>query len=127
MFNPISLVRDHRTKEALTAHGVAVRSFNADLLYELWEINDDEGHPFKTFTEFWDRCLGMPYDPNCRCIGHTTEDERQQQRIRAKFVSSFRRYFSVIPSHYAELKKKKCEAHMVSRHEVPGGPKHLHN
>ncbi|GAA0159697.1 DNA photolyase [Lithospermum erythrorhizon] len=63
LYDPISLVRDHRTKEALTAHGVAVRSFNADLLYEPWEINDDEGHPFTTFTEFWDRCLGMPYDP----------------------------------------------------------------
>ncbi|GAA0175536.1 DNA photolyase [Lithospermum erythrorhizon] len=63
LYDPISLVRDHRIKEALTAHGVAVRSFNADLLYEPWEINDDEGYPFTTFTEFWDRCLRMPFDP----------------------------------------------------------------
>ncbi|KAG9129685.1 hypothetical protein Leryth_017756 [Lithospermum erythrorhizon] len=61
--DPISLVRDHRAKEALTGHGVTIRSFNADLLYEPWEINDDEGQPFATFTEFWDRCLYMPYDP----------------------------------------------------------------
>ncbi|GAA0173272.1 DNA photolyase [Lithospermum erythrorhizon] len=63
LYDPISLVRDHRAKEALTGHGVTIRSFNADLLYEPWEINDDEGQPFATFTEFWDRCLYMPYDP----------------------------------------------------------------
>lgn len=50
-------------KEVLTAHGVAVRSFNADLLYEPWEVNDDQGRPFTTFTAFWERCLSMPYDP----------------------------------------------------------------
>ena len=50
-------------KEVLTSNGIAVRSFNADLLYEPWEVLDDEGRPFNTFTEFWDRCLSMPYDP----------------------------------------------------------------
>nr|GFA86188.1 cryptochrome-1-like isoform X2 [Tanacetum cinerariifolium] len=60
---PLSLVRDHRMKEVLTNNGIAVRSFNADLLYEPWEILDDKGRPFNTFTEFWDRCLSMPYDP----------------------------------------------------------------
>lgn len=61
--DPISLVRDHRAKEALTAEGVSVSSFNADLLYEPWEVVDDEGRPFTTFSAFWDRCLTMPYDP----------------------------------------------------------------
>lgn len=56
-------MRDHRAKEVLTAAGVAVRSFNADLLYEPWEVNDDEGRPFRTFAAFWERCLSMPYDP----------------------------------------------------------------
>lgn len=50
-------------KEALTAHGVTVRSFNADLLYEPWEVTDEEGRPFTTFSAFWEKCLSMPYDP----------------------------------------------------------------
>uniref|UniRef100_A0A7N0UL24 Photolyase/cryptochrome alpha/beta domain-containing protein n=3 Tax=Kalanchoe fedtschenkoi TaxID=63787 RepID=A0A7N0UL24_KALFE len=63
LYDPISLARDHTVKEALTAQGVTVRSFNADLLYEPWEVTDDEGLPFTTFKAFWERCLSMPYDP----------------------------------------------------------------
>ena len=61
--DPLSLVRDHRLKELLTAQGVNVRSFNADLLYEPWEVNDENGCPFTTFAPFWNKCLSMPYDP----------------------------------------------------------------
>lgn len=50
-------------KELLTAQGVTVRSFNADLLYEPWEVNDENGQPFTTFVPFWNRCLSMHYDP----------------------------------------------------------------
>ncbi|XP_027149883.1 cryptochrome-1 isoform X2 [Coffea eugenioides] len=64
LYDPLSLVRDHRAKEVLTAQGVAVRSFNADLFYEPWEIHDEEGRPFRTFASFWERCLSMPYDPD---------------------------------------------------------------
>ncbi|KAI3465156.1 hypothetical protein Pfo_021819 [Paulownia fortunei] len=63
LYDPISLVRDHRAKEVLSAQGVAVRSYNADLLYEPWEVHDQEGRPFTTFAGFWERCLSMPYDP----------------------------------------------------------------
>ncbi|KAB5568699.1 hypothetical protein DKX38_002492 [Salix brachista] len=64
LYDPLSLVRDHRVKEVLTAQGIAVRSFNADLLYEPWDVNDVEGRPFTTFAAFWDRCLSMPFDPD---------------------------------------------------------------
>ncbi|KAK3230891.1 hypothetical protein Dsin_002772 [Dipteronia sinensis] len=64
LYDPLSLVRDHRAKELLTAQGVAVRSFNADLLYEPWDVNDAQGHPFTTFAAFWERCLSMSYDPD---------------------------------------------------------------
>ncbi|KAJ4964677.1 hypothetical protein NE237_016526 [Protea cynaroides] len=63
LYDPISLVRDHRAKELLTAQSIVVRSFNADLLYDPWEINDAHGRPFTTFSDFWNRCLSMPYDP----------------------------------------------------------------
>jgi len=62
--DPLSLVRDHRAKEVLNAQGITVRSFNADLLYEPWDVNDVHGRPFTTFAAFWDRCLSMPYDPD---------------------------------------------------------------
>lgn len=61
--DPLSLDRDHRAKEVLTAQGIAVHSFNADLLYEPWDVNDAHGRPFTTFAAFWERCLSMPYDP----------------------------------------------------------------
>ncbi|TQD86235.1 hypothetical protein C1H46_028205 [Malus baccata] len=64
LYDPISLVRDHRAKEVLTAQGIAVRSFNADLLYEPWDVIDVHGRPFTTFDAFWGRCLSMPYDPD---------------------------------------------------------------
>ncbi|KAH7524391.1 cryptochrome-1 [Ziziphus jujuba] len=63
LYDPLSLVRDHRAKEFLTAQGIAVRSFNADLLYEPWDVNDAYGRPFTTFAAFWERCLSMPFDP----------------------------------------------------------------
>ncbi|KAE8669114.1 Cryptochrome-1 [Hibiscus syriacus] len=63
LYDPISLVRDHRAKEVLTAYGVSVRSFNADLLYEPWDVTDDNGYPFTTFSAFWEKCLSMPFDP----------------------------------------------------------------
>lgn len=64
LYDPLSLVRDHRAKEVLTANGVSVRSFNADLLYEPWEVVDERGQPFTTFSSFWEKCLGMPFDPD---------------------------------------------------------------
>ncbi|GAB2301862.1 Cryptochrome-1 [Dionaea muscipula] len=62
LYDPMSLTRDHRAKEVLTAQGIVVRSFNADLLYEPWEVHDDSGH-IVTFSAFWERCLSMPFDP----------------------------------------------------------------
>ncbi|XP_042448453.1 cryptochrome-1-like [Zingiber officinale] len=63
LYDPLSLVRDHQMKELLTSQGVTVHSFNADLLYEPWEVNDENGQPFTTFVPFWNRCLSMHYDP----------------------------------------------------------------
>ncbi|CAI5943305.1 unnamed protein product [Closterium sp. NIES-65] len=57
---PASLVRDHRVKQELSRRGVVVRSFNADLLFEPWEIFDDHGKAFTTFRSFWRHCLHHP-------------------------------------------------------------------
>ncbi|XP_020580874.1 cryptochrome-1-like [Phalaenopsis equestris] len=63
LYDPLSLARDHHIKDLLIAQGFAVHSFNADLLYEPWEVMDENGRPFSTFAPFWNRCLSMPYDP----------------------------------------------------------------
>jgi len=57
--DPLSLVRDHQVKELLAAEGITVQSFNSDLLYEPWEVLDDDGCPFTMFTPFWNKCLCM--------------------------------------------------------------------
>ncbi|KAA3485701.1 cryptochrome-1-like isoform X3 [Gossypium australe] len=54
--NPVSLVRDHSIKEKLAEVGISVESYNGDLLYEPWEIYDEEGRAFSTFVAYWDKC-----------------------------------------------------------------------
>eukprot|EP00250_Pteridium_aquilinum_P011392 c20034_g1_i1 orf=318-2354(+) len=63
LYDPVSLVRDHRVKQGLSQAGIIVNSFNADLLYEPWEVNDDQGQAFTTFTDFWAKCMDMPVEP----------------------------------------------------------------
>jgi deoxyribodipyrimidine photolyase len=61
--DPVSLVRDHKLKQKLLELGFTVQSFNADLLYEPWEIYDDKGQAFTTFDPYWRKCLKMPFEP----------------------------------------------------------------
>ncbi|KAI4984318.1 hypothetical protein ZWY2020_057550 [Hordeum vulgare] len=63
LYDPLSLVRDHRVKQVLAAEGISVQSFNSDLLYEPWEVLDDHGSPFTMFTSFWNKCLCMVDPP----------------------------------------------------------------
>jgi deoxyribodipyrimidine photolyase len=35
--------------------GIECRSFNADLLYEPWEVMDERGQPLTSFESFWNR------------------------------------------------------------------------
>jgi cryptochrome 1 len=41
LYDSISMVRDQQVKDALRGAGVAVSTFNADLLYEPWEVLDE--------------------------------------------------------------------------------------
>jgi cryptochrome 1 len=42
LYDSISMVRDQQIKDELRGLGVAVHSFNADLLYEPWQVLDDD-------------------------------------------------------------------------------------
>jgi len=61
--DPVSLVRDHRVKQGLAQKGIVVHTFNGDLLYEPWEVYDDEGQAFTLYDAFWQKCMNMPFEP----------------------------------------------------------------
>ena len=53
-YTPYAMARDKVIKETLSA-----KSFNGSLLFEPWEIQKDNGEPYKVFTPFFKRgCLG---------------------------------------------------------------------
>jgi deoxyribodipyrimidine photo-lyase len=47
------IARDSKIKSALEGKGVAVKSFNALLLNEPWEVKNKTGEPYKVFTPYW--------------------------------------------------------------------------
>jgi cryptochrome 1 len=42
LYDSISMVRDQQVKDDLRSNRILVSSFNADLLYEPWEVLDDQ-------------------------------------------------------------------------------------
>lgn len=52
VYDPASLQRDKHIKETLKA-SCEVRSFNACLLNEPWEVLKADGSPYKVFTPYW--------------------------------------------------------------------------
>ncbi|KAI3692953.1 hypothetical protein L6452_32778 [Arctium lappa] len=63
LYDPVSLVRDHNIKQKLGELGVPVQTYNADLLYEPWEVYSGEGYAFTTFNAYWEKCLKMQKNP----------------------------------------------------------------
>ncbi|GAB2217728.1 hypothetical protein Droror1_Dr00000936 [Drosera rotundifolia] len=63
LYDPVSLVRDHSIKKELLEHNVMVHSYNGDLLFEPWEVYDENGQAFTTFAHYWNKCLGMQMEP----------------------------------------------------------------
>lgn len=65
-FDPLSLVRDHEVKAQLNDAGIVAHNFNAELLFEPWTVLDDNGGPFTTFEEFWNK---YESDMFCSIVG----------------------------------------------------------
>ncbi|KAM1720778.1 hypothetical protein TB2_021951 [Malus domestica] len=59
LYDPVSLIVDHNIKGKLVELGISVQSFNADLLYEPWEVYAGKGQAYTTFEAYWDKCLHM--------------------------------------------------------------------
>ncbi|KAM7462544.1 hypothetical protein LguiA_030665 [Lonicera macranthoides] len=67
LYDPVSLSRDHTIKKKLGELGISVQSYNGDLLYEPWDVYNEEGHAFTTFDAYWEKCLNMDKEP----LSHT--------------------------------------------------------
>ena len=52
-YEPQSIERDKQLKATLKEEGVEVKSFNANLLFEPWEIETQSGDPYKVYSPFW--------------------------------------------------------------------------
>lgn len=60
-YEPWRIQRDTLLKEQLQAQGTAVRSFNASLLWEPWQVLKDDQTPYKVFTPYFRRgCMKAP-------------------------------------------------------------------
>ncbi len=53
LYDPETIARDKRIKRSMAARDVEVRSFQATLLFEPWEIETGSGGPYKVFSPFW--------------------------------------------------------------------------
>ncbi|GMH08533.1 hypothetical protein Nepgr_010373 [Nepenthes gracilis] len=63
LYDPVSLVRDHDIKQKLLGLNVAVQSYNGDLLFEPWEVYDENGNVFTFFDQYWEKLLKMQMEP----------------------------------------------------------------
>ncbi|MEO5667573.1 MAG: deoxyribodipyrimidine photo-lyase [Bdellovibrionota bacterium] len=51
--------RDEIIKKTLGDSGLEVKSFNAQLLWEPWEITTGEGKPYQVYTPFWNKVSAL--------------------------------------------------------------------
>ncbi|XP_057771325.1 cryptochrome-1 [Salvia miltiorrhiza] len=63
LYDPISLVRDHNIKQKLVELGIDVQSYNGELLFEPWEVYDDDEQAFTTFNAYWEKCMNTQKEP----------------------------------------------------------------
>lgn len=59
-YEPHAIARDKHLKTRFSADGLAVRSFNASLLHEPWDVETKTGGPFKVYSPFWRAALTRP-------------------------------------------------------------------
>lgn len=58
-YEPLAIEKAKSLKALLAARAASAKSFKAGLLFEPWEIANQQGGYFKVFTPFWKRCLAQ--------------------------------------------------------------------
>ncbi|WP_448097904.1 cryptochrome/photolyase family protein [Luteibacter yeojuensis] len=53
LYEPKAIRRDKAVRRALEGDGIEVRSFNAALWVEPWDVATKQGEPYRVFTPFW--------------------------------------------------------------------------
>ena len=53
LYSPTTIKRDTQIKKTLQDYGIEVDTFNAHLLNEPWEVQNNSGQYFKVFTPYW--------------------------------------------------------------------------
>ncbi len=59
-YEPDIIARDKNIKSTLAQQGVEIKSFNALLLVEPWEVSTQAGKPYQVFTPFWKTLQALP-------------------------------------------------------------------
>ncbi len=61
LYEPSTKSRDEKIKQSLKSLGIDVRSFNASLLHEPWEVSTGQKNPYQVFTPYWKACLQLEH------------------------------------------------------------------
>ena len=72
-YEPFAIARDTELKKEFIEQGINIKSFNASLLFEPWEIKNQQGHFYKIFTQFWKKCLAQ--GPRFPTFANTTSPQ----------------------------------------------------
>ena len=58
VYEPWQIERDTKIKEYFSSQGLEVKSYNASMLWEPWQVQKNDGTPYKVFTPFYRKgCL----------------------------------------------------------------------
>lgn len=61
-YEPGAIARDKKIKSELSGGGLEVKSFNASLLVEPWQVETQSGGPYKVYSPFWRAVQQMSHD-----------------------------------------------------------------
>ncbi len=62
-YEPWVIERDKKIKEALLASDIRAESFNHSLLFEPWQVQNQQGLPFRVYTPFSRACFSHAQQP----------------------------------------------------------------
>ncbi len=57
LYEPATVERDTRVKQALREDGLHCESHNASSLFEPWTVKTAAGEPYRVFSPYWRRCM----------------------------------------------------------------------
>lgn len=69
LYEPEFIERDKKIKAFVKKQDIAIKSFNASLLFEPWEILKKDLNPYKVFTAFFNQLKSMPLSLDLKITG----------------------------------------------------------